>query len=103
MLTLPTWLAVIAPLLAVATVLVGLGRVLSTLSEVQREQQSARAESKAQHEETRREIASLREDRVRAEVTAAAQAQRIERLESEVERLRDSVHALLRREQGHVS
>ena len=100
MLTLPTWLAVIAPLLAVGTVLVGLGRVLSTLGEVQREQQTARAESKAQHEETRREIASLREDRVRAEVTSEAQAQRIDRLETEVERLRDSVHLLLRRGQA---
>lgn len=103
MLTLPAWLAVVAPVLAIATILVGLGRVLTTLAEVQREQQSARAESKAQHEETRREIASLREDRVRAQAHAEAQGHRIERLEAEVERLRDSVHALLRREQGHAS
>lgn len=100
MIALPTWVAVVGPLLAVASVLLGLGRVLQRLDTIATEHTAARAESKAQHEETRREIASLREDRVRAEVTSEAQGHRIERLEAEVERLRDSVHKLLRREQG---
>ena len=64
------WLAVVGPLLASATILVGLGRVLSRLDTIATEHTAARAESKLQHEETRKEIASLREDRVRAEATA---------------------------------
>lgn len=100
MIALPTWVAVVGPLLAVASVLLGLGRVLQRLDTIATEHTAARAESKAQHEETRREIASLREDRVRAEVTSEAQGHRIERLEAEVERLRDSVHKLLRSAQG---
>lgn len=100
MIALPAWLAIVAPLVALATIFVGLGRVLNRLDTISTEHSAARAESKAQHEETRREIASLREDRVRAEVTSEAQAHRIERLESEVERLRDSVHKLLRSAQG---
>lgn len=75
----------------------------AALKEMKVAQDAAAAESKRQHEETRREIASLREDRVRAQAHAEAQGHRIERLEAEVERLRDSVHALLRREQGHAS
>ena len=70
MIALPAWLAVVGPLLAIATILVGLGRVLSRLDTIATEHTAARAESKLQHEETRREIASLREDRVRAEATA---------------------------------
>ena len=64
------WLAVVGPLLASATILVGLGRVLSRLDTIATAHTAARAESKLQHEETRKEIASLREDRVRAEATA---------------------------------
>lgn len=84
MIALPAWLAIVTPLLAVAAILVGLGRVLSRLDTIATEHAAARAESKAQHEETRREIASLREDRVRAEATA-------EHLRADVEALKAAV------------
>lgn len=85
---------------SIAAVLVGLGRVLSRLDTIATEHAAARAESKAQHEETRREITSLREDRVRAEVQTEGMLHRIGSLETELGRLRDNVHALLRRAQG---
>ncbi len=96
----PQWLTIGGALVPLLVLVAGLGRVLQRLDTIATEHTAARAESKAQHEETRREIASLREDRVRAEVTSEAQGHRIERLESEVERLRDSVHKLLRSAQG---
>lgn len=88
MIALPTWVAVVGPLLAVAAVLVGLGRVLNRLDTISTEHTAARAESKAQHEETRKEIASLREDRVRAEATAEHLRADVESLKSAVSELR---------------
>jgi len=84
---LPAWLAVVGPLLAIATVLVGLGRVLSRLDTIATEHSAARAESKLQHEETRREIAGLREARVASDATA-------EHLRADVNALRDSVREI---------
>jgi len=72
---------------SIAAVLVGLGRVLTRLDTISTEHTAARVESKAQHEETRREIASLREDRVRAEATA-------EHLRADVEALKIAIGEL---------
>lgn len=55
---------------SIAAVLVGLGRVLTRLDVIAVEHSQARAESKAQHEETRREIGSLREARIASEAAA---------------------------------
>lgn len=84
MIALPAWIAIVTPLLAVAAILVGLGRVLSRLDTIATEHTAARAESKAQHEETRREIASLREARVEGEA-------RTEHLRGDVEQLRAAI------------
>jgi len=59
-----SWVSLAGGCVAVLAVLVGLGRVLQRLDDVRAEHAAARVESKAQHEETRREIAALREARV---------------------------------------
>lgn len=93
-------LGVVGPLGAIIAMVVGLGRVLQQIGDVRTEQERARTESRSQHEETRREIASLREDRVRSQVLAEAQGHRIAELEVEVRALRERVHALSRSAQG---
>lgn len=55
---------------SIATVLVRLGRVLTRLDTIATEHASARAESRSLHEETRREIGSLREARIAGEAAA---------------------------------
>lgn len=84
----PTWAAIVGPLLAVGTVIFAAGRVLQRLDDVRDEQKAARAESKSQHEETRREISSLRESRVE---TAAS----LEHLRSDVASLQRAHAALV--------
>ena len=72
---------------SIAAVLVGLGRVLSRLDTIATEHAAARAESKAQHEETRREIGGLREARVASDATA-------EHLRADVDSVKDSVREI---------
>lgn len=69
---------------SIAAVLVGLGRVLSRLDTIATEHASARAESRAQHEETRREIGALREARVAGDATA-------EHLRADLDAVKDSL------------
>lgn len=66
----PSWLTVSGALVPLLVLVAGLGRVLQRLDTIVTEHTAARAESKAQHEETRREIAGLREARVDSEATA---------------------------------
>lgn len=80
----PQWLTIGGALVPLLVLVAGLGRVLQRLDTIATEHTAARAESKAQHEETRKEIASLREDRVRAEATA-------EHLRADVEALKGAV------------
>lgn len=69
---------------SISAVLVGLGRVLKQLDTISADHKEARAESKTQHEETRREITGLREARVANEAAA-------DRLRSDVTALQKSV------------
>lgn len=94
MIALPTWLAVVGPLLAVATLLLGLGRVLQRLDTIATEHTAARAESKAQHEETRREIGGLREARVASEATAEHQRADLDALREAMREVREDVRRL---------
>ena len=66
------------------------GRLNETLKTVVKSQNDAAAESKRQHEETRREISSLREARVASDATA-------EHLRADVNALRDAVTKLAAR------
>ncbi len=80
----PTWVVIVGPVLAIGAVVVGVGRVLQRLDDVREEHKAARTESKAQHEETRREIATLREARVASDAT-------VEHLRADLDALKDAV------------
>ena len=74
------------------------GKIIASLNAVERAQDAARTESKAQHEETRREIASLREDRVKAATEAEHMRGDIEALKTAQRDLRAHIDEVDKRQ-----
>lgn len=92
------WLAlavgVLGALLNLGALVLAAGKLVASLDTVKGRQEEHRAESRAQHEETRREIAALREGRVQLAADVGHHASELARHAGELQRALEEIKEL---------